>query len=146
MGIRATNIQSTLQSVDIICSKADERLLSTFQYIGEACVREARIKANFKDQTGNLRSSIGYVILMNGKLTDIKGFDPVRGSNNGSNIGETFAKRLAQNSLKNKGCTLIVVAGMNYASHVVARGYDVLDSSELLAKKLVPRLLNQLNL
>lgn len=140
MGVRATNISATLQSIDITCRKATERLIQTFIYVGEACVKEARIKANFKDQTGNLRSSIGYVLMYDGRIVKTSEFDAVQSGNEGSTVGNKFAERLAQKSAKNKGVTLIVVAGMNYASHVVARGYDVLDSSEILAKQLLKRL------
>lgn len=146
MGIRAVNIQSTLTSVDVICRKADEQLLQTFVYVGESCVREARLRANFRDQTGNLRSSIGYVLVLNGKVVSQSDFASVKGGGQGAEVGEKFAKRLATSNLKNTGVTLIVVAGMNYASHVSARGYDVLDSAELLAKKIVPKMLNQLKL
>ena len=43
-----------------------------------------------------------------------------------------------------KGIVLIVVAGMNYARYVEKMGLNVLDSSEMLAKKLVPRMLKDL--
>ena len=42
------------------------------------------------------------------------------------------------------GVVLVVVAGMNYAAHLSDRGYDVLDSAEVLAAKLVPQLLQSL--
>jgi hypothetical protein len=42
------------------------------------------------------------------------------------------------------GIALIVVAGMEYAATVAAKGYNVLDSAELTAQALVPKLLQQL--
>lgn len=146
MGIRAVNLESTLQSIDITCRKATEALISTFAYVGEACVREARLKANFRDQTGNLRSSIGYVLLYDGKVVQNSDFSAVKGGSEGSTIGAEFAKKIGVEKAKNKGVTLIVVAGMNYATHVVARGYDVLDSAEILAKQIVPKMLSKLKI
>jgi len=36
--------------------------ISRLQYIGETFINDARTNGNYLDQTGNLRSSIGYVI------------------------------------------------------------------------------------
>jgi hypothetical protein len=44
-----------------------------------------------------------------------------------------------------KGIVLIVDAGMHYASYVSAKGYDVIDSAELLAQQLVPEILKRLS-
>lgn len=62
----------------------------------------------------------------------------------GSKAGSDFLKSvIAENS---RGIVLIVVAGMNYAKYVEAIGLNVLDSSEILAKKLVPQILRDLGL
>ena len=42
------------------------------------------------------------------------------------------------------GIVLIVVAGMDYAAYVEAKGLNVLDTSEIMAKKLVRRTLKRL--
>lgn len=60
----------------------------------------------------------------------------------GAKEGNDFmSKLISENS---KGIVLIVVAGMNYARYVEKMGLNVLDSSEMLAKKLVPRMLKDL--
>jgi hypothetical protein len=41
-----------------------------FQRIGETFVTNARLQGTYKDHTGNLRSSIGYVILKDGLQVD----------------------------------------------------------------------------
>lgn len=43
-------------------------ILRTFMYIGEACLNKARSTDSYKDQTGNLRSSIGYIITADGRV------------------------------------------------------------------------------
>ena len=43
-----------------------------------------------------------------------------------------------------KGYALIVVAGMHYAQYVESLNYDVLDSAERLAERILPSLLQQL--
>lgn len=96
-------------------------------------------KPNYIDWTENLRASIGYVISVNGKLVDDFGFDL---SQQGGKDGIRYAKDVARQFPE--GIVLIVVAGMNYAAYVSAKGYDVIDSAELLADKLVPQILKQL--
>ena len=69
-------------------------------------------------------------------------FVPISGGTDGSNSGKAFASELARKYPK--GYVLIVVAGMKYAAYVSAKGRDVLDSAELLADQLVPKMLKQL--
>jgi len=66
----------------------------------------------------------------------------VKQGKDGSSKGAAYVKSLARKFPQ--GICLIVVAGMNYASYVSAKGLDVLDSSELLAERLVPQMLKQL--
>ena len=76
----------------------------------------------------------------NGSYTDQ--FGKPDGNNEGRTTGLSYARSLVGKFPK--GIVLIVVAGMNYASYVSAKGYNVLDSSELLADRLVPKMLKQL--
>jgi len=121
-------------------------IIRNLAYVGEQCVNEARsYNGNqYTDQTGNLRSSTGYVIVSDGNIDKIGNFQPIKGGNEGAKEGQVFAKQIA--SQFPKGICLIVVAGMKYAAYVSAKGYNVLDSSELLADKLVPQMLNQLGI
>lgn len=111
-------------------------------YIGERCLNAARKSDSYKDQTGNLRSSIGYVIVVDGKIKYQSNFEVVKKGYEGEKSGSQFVKKIARQFPE--GIVLIVVAGMNYASYVSAKGYDVLESAELLADKLVPDILKKL--
>ena len=110
--------------------------------VGEQVLNAARLTNSYKDQTGNLRSSIGYVVSADGEIVQMSSFDTVKEGREGSRGGKEYAMQLVRDFPH--GIVLIVVAGMNYASYVSAKGYDVLDSSELLADKLVPQMLQQL--
>lgn len=110
--------------------------------VGELVLNAARLTNSYKDQTGNLRSSIGYVVAVDGEIVQMSSFDTVKEGREGSRGGKEYAMQLVRDFPH--GIVLIVVAGMNYASYVSAKGYDVLDSSELLADKLVPQMLQQL--
>ncbi|MBR6250121.1 MAG: hypothetical protein IKR17_02870 [Bacteroidales bacterium] len=119
-------------------------IIRTLCYIGEACVNEARSyhgKA-YLDQTGNLRSSVGYIVVVNGQVVQDGGFVAIKEGQEGTQSGKEYAMKLAAQYPHD--AALFVVAGRNYAKYVVAKGYNVLQSAESLAEKLVPQLLSQL--
>lgn len=123
-----------------------ERVTSALIYnlcaVGEQVLNQARSTNSYKDQTGNLRSSIGYVVAVDGEVVQSSSFEVVKDGADGSRDGKGYALNLVKQF--SEGIVLIVVAGMNYASYVSAKGYDVLDSSEVLADRLVPEILKQL--
>lgn len=114
-----------------------------FNYVGLECVREARMKRKYIDRSGNLRSSTGYCVLYNGSVVHQSGFEAVKPT---AIEGAKEGKKLL-NELMNShsvGIVLIVVAGMDYACYVEAKGLNVLDTSEIKAKKLVKKILKKL--
>ena len=119
-----------------------QAVIYNLQVIGEKCVNEARMKGSYKDQTGNLRSSTGYVLIVDGEIVSESAFDVVKDGQTGSDEGKAFAESLVKDYPT--GIALVVVAGKNYAEYVAARGYDVLDSAELLAEQLVQKLSDDL--
>ncbi|MEI6752351.1 MAG: hypothetical protein WCK78_04215 [Paludibacter sp.] len=117
-------------------------LINTLIYVGKRCVNQARSLNTYMDQTGNLRSSIGFLVLDNGSVVGSSSFPTVKSGSEGKKTGQEFIKSLtAENSV---GLVLIVVAGMNYASYVEAMGLDVLTSAELLAEQIIPEMLRKL--
>lgn len=120
--------------------------VTTLQYIGERCVAEARENGSYQDRTGNLRNSVGYVIVYKGSIISENFAERVNGKVasevSGMEEGQKVAELLAANI--SKGYALIVVAGMHYAQYVESLNYDVLDSAERLAERIVPSLLQQL--
>lgn len=122
---------------------AKEEAITALNYVGLECVKEARQNGKYTDRTGNLRSSIGYAILEDGKPIQKSGFERVKATAaEAQGQSEALITRLA--ATYNTGLVLVVVAGMDYAAYVEARGYNVLNSAETLAKTLVPQMLKQL--
>lgn len=117
-------------------------IIRSLQYVGEQCIAEARSSANFTDRTGNLRSSIGYALIRDGKVVSKSEPNVVKNGEKGASEGKKFIAEVV--SEFPQGIVLVVTAGMRYAKYVTAKGYNVLDSAELLADKLVPQLLSQL--
>ena len=128
--------------IDKAAENARNVIIDTLCEVGRRCVREARDNGSYMAQTGNLRSSIGYVVVVDGQIVRKNVVDLVKNGTEGTKEAEAFLERLA--SEHSSGICLIVVAGMNYASYVEGRGYNVLTSAELLAERLVPQLLEQI--
>ncbi|WP_276359902.1 hypothetical protein [Daejeonella sp. H1SJ63] len=115
----------------------DEAIISRFSYIGETFVKNARENGTYNDITGNLRSSIGYIVLKNGKQKAGGGFEKYSNGSKGQTSGKKFLKEI---SVKfPSGYVLIVVAGMQYAAAVESRGKDVLTGSSIVAKQELKR-------
>ena len=109
----------------------EQRIIWTLAMVGENFVNDARTIRTYKDQTGNLRSSIGYIIARDGNI--------IQENIQGKSEGRAQAKETANEVLRenNKGFVLIVVAGMEYAAAVESKGYDVITGSVPAAKALL---------
>ena len=88
----------------------------------------------FNDQTGNLRSSIGFILLYDGEIVHEDFELSPRGTEKaeGLRVGREKAMEIAKENPE--GWAIITVAGMEYASWVEAKGYDVITGSTLGAQ------------
>lgn len=116
--------------------RINKAILLLLQRIGEAFVKNARSINTYKDQTGNLRNSIGYLIMRDGQqlVDNFRKSATIlskKGSKDGLKEGKELAIAISEelSSKYPKGYILIVVAGMDYAAAVESKGYDVLTSS-----------------
>ena len=129
---------------DKVLAVIEKRQIQRMQYLGEMCVSHARsipASVGYTDRTGNLRSSIGYVVFKDG-IAVHENYSNVNDGSEGVIAGQTLAKKVGA-KYKN-GISLVVTAGMNYALAVEARGRDVLASAEIMAKQELPKMLAQL--
>lgn len=126
--------------------RADMLTIRALSLLGEMCVIEAKDRpqeSSWYDQSGNLRSSIGYVIVRDGKIVTYSEFNQVKQGSDGVKEGKELAKELAKKYTS--GYALIVVAGMNYAELVEAmESKNVLASAELFAKQEMPKMMAKL--
>lgn len=108
-------------------------------YAGEAGLNRARsvspAEGSYNDQTGNLRSSIGYVVFKGGMEVLTAGFLETNGTEKGAK-GKVTGKEFLESIKVNYGggYQVIMVAGMNYSGYVEAN-YDVLTSAEIKARR-----------
>jgi hypothetical protein len=93
-------------------------------------VAEARRLDTYTDRTGNLRSSIGFVIYHDGQKVkesfinkagpEAKEGDGQKGADKGASIANAAAQSWPT------GIVAVIVAGMDYALFVESKGYDVI--------------------
>ncbi|WP_208021520.1 hypothetical protein [Flavicella sediminum] len=119
-----------LNAFDQLNERAEWKALETLRYLGEEFVNKARLLNTYRDRTGNLRASIGYIILKDGVVVE----ENFERSNDGSSKGKEVAAKLSD--LYPSGFVLIGVAGMEYSRYVEAKGYDVISGSEPEASEL----------
>lgn len=119
--------------IEGVVDRLTEAMINTLGYVGETCLTEARLGGNYRDRTGNLRSSIGYVIVVDGKIA----------RETGGNAGRGFARSMVREFPT--GIVLVMATGMNYSSYVAAKGYNVIDSAEAMAERLVPQIMKDLD-
>lgn len=123
MALRWTNKQDLDRDFRIARQEYDRKSIKWLSSLGERVVRYAREHGNYTDRTGNLRNSIGYVVIQNGNI--------VR-ENFGNGIPQQMARTYALEVGRERGgykTYLVWVAGMEYAKYVEASGFDVIESS-----------------
>lgn len=121
-------VQSQVEAMELA-------IINRLIFVGETFVKNARENGTYNDITGNLRSSVAYIVLKDGrKLKDnfeksAKGTDKQKGINEAKSLIDKLKDNFKT------GYTLIVVAGMEYAAAVESKGKDVITGSSLIAKQ-----------
>ena len=144
MGIEAQFTKEDVQErFDAFLGQIQEQQIKALLYLGEKCVAHARSvpkEQGFEDQTGNLRSSIGYAVFVDGVAIH-SFYNEVNGGAIGARAGQELSAKIGE---RTNGVCLVVTAGMNYALYVESRGRDVIASAEQLAERELPRMLEKL--
>lgn len=145
MAIKAAfKLQDKKDYINQQIALAYQALIQTFQYVGESFVRNARLSGNYNDITGNLRSSIGYIILQDGKQLYENFEEGPNGTDKQTGVlqGQLIAEEIAASYPK--GIVLICVAGMDYALYVESTGREVISESAGEASRMLTALLKEL--
>lgn len=134
MAIKFTNKAEVDRTFQEFEDRYNKRAVDMMCRLGEKVVKYAREHGTYTDRTANLRNSIGYMVVQNGRIVQTaftgrtapttEGGD----ANKAHQIGLDYAKEVFSNLSKNK-TYLIWVAGMDYAAAVEAKGYDVITGS-----------------
>lgn len=130
MGLKIEfDIKHFRKEMDQLAAEIDNDVFESLQQAGEDFVTGARnmkkSEGGFGDVTGALRSSIGYAIRRDGVI--------IHGDFKGNSTGVAAAKQAIEEVEKIEGLQLIGVAGMDYASAVESKGFNVITfQSELM--------------
>lgn len=134
MGITVSK-DSIRVSLDQWSDEIEEQIIRILTRVGEEFVKAARemskAQGGFGDVTGNLRSSIGYYLLKDGEIISQR----IYLSNAGTDrkTGVATSRKLVEQMDKFIGYRLVGIAGMNYASYVESKGYNVISIQQELA-------------
>lgn len=141
--VSTTNIRKLNKNINIKISDIVRLAIYQLSYVGEMAVKIARENGNYNDITGNLRSSIGYVVLHNGRPVQSGSTRQYKNGTEGAAASQELLDKLQTKFPW--GVVLVVCAGMQYAAYVEAVHHkDVLTSAELKAKRLADKLLKGL--
>lgn len=127
--IPAFLISDVFKRLDEWVDEKNKKIFETLHYIGVEFVNNARKKGEYRDRTGNLRASIGYLIAYNGKIEEQKFTEHETKIKT-----EKKAKEIAKDI---KGWGLVGMAGMEYAAAVESKGFDVISNSVPIANELL---------
>lgn len=122
--------------------RIEKAIIYALEYMVEDLTNHAKTSAGYEDQTSNLKSSIGGVVLYNGAPVNYTGFVGVDlGVEEGSSYIDTLIKEYSNYS----GFVVILVAGMEYATYVEDyHGLNVLKSSELKMLSALPAMIEKI--
>ena len=136
MGITAKGQNDVLRSMQQEIERNNKKIDTALRYSGEVGVSVARNHGSYTDRTGNLRSSVGYLVHSKGNSDEVAGFT---GTSEGTNEGEKAIREVA--AALSSEHALVMVAGMPYAENVERRGFDVLSQGALEAERTFKELL-----
>lgn len=146
MGVKENfKVEDVRNNLDAFLKEVHQAQVEMMMELGEKCLIEARMNNGYQMQTGALMSSTGYQVYVDGVAVSSR-FDTAGGAQSdaatkGMLAGQELAESIGRET---SGICLVVVAGMNYAAYVEAKGYNVLSSAEHLAERELPRMVAQL--
>ena len=124
----------------------EEAMLPKMIQIGQRAVDIARRKMGgkpYNDDTGNLRSSTGFIVYRDGKEVH-RDFKPSPAGTDKA-TGLTIGQRQAEEEMRGaEGWGIVLVAGMDYASYLERRDYDVITGGSKLVQNWLTQAMNEL--
>jgi len=143
MGLRPLYTRQDVEGVfDGFLDDVQVMEVQTLQYVGEEFINRARSMRTYTDRTGNLRSSIGYILAVDGKVHSENSSGPEA---EGASRGKELAGELLSEEMYGQGIVLIGYAGMDYAGYVESLGYDVITGPASEAMKLLQQIISELS-
>lgn len=138
MTTKTTALSTFLQKA---ASLLQSNCLKVLSKLGDECIAKILDRSgseSWYDQTGNLRSSIGFAVYEKGVVFMQSSFSAVLQGTDGSEVGKKMITDLAKEYAK--VYALVILAGMDYASDVEAKdSRDVLESTRIWAESVIEK-------
>ena len=129
-----SSMEKVTGDVDDFVVFQQDRILLALHYVGVDFMNNAKTNASFHNQSGNLRSSIGYAVILDGKVLD-EDYELTGDGQDGITASKELVRKLAREN--ESGFVLVGMAGMEYAAAVESKGYDVITGSTPMAEELL---------
>lgn len=146
--VTSDSLKKTLDRITKAKETIHDAIVDALADVGEYLTEQIRNGnlSEWLNDTGNLRSSIGYAVGKRGKTVRISDFDVVLDGSEGSQRGKELAEKLVDD-YSSYDYTLILVAGEEYAVYVEAIENKIVLSSGLLyiQKELIGILRERIN-
>lgn len=134
MSIKANfNFNDILKNHQTFLDNVSASLLEAMDQTANEITNLAKNTDTYTDRTNNLRSSIGFVLYKDGQKVGAsfaktgKGDEGngAAGASRGESVAESVAAKYAS------GYVVVLVAGMDYAAYVEAKGFDVITGATM---------------
>ena len=121
MNVRQDSFEGLLAGLASVKEEISNAIVGVFASIGDYVIKGIRNGelGNWNNQTGSLRSSVGFAVCRNGGIVRMSGFETILDGSEGSAKGRALCERLASEYAKYP-YALFVVAGEDYAAYVEA--------------------------
>lgn len=125
--------------------QVEQAFFMALKRVGEEFVSNARQMGAYKDDTGNLRSSIHYLIIKNGQV--LYDTSPSGSGEGAKKAARMIARLTGRLSAKHPNAFILIgVAGMEYAAAVESKGFDVITGAGQIAAESLRKALQRISL
>jgi len=127
----AFSLPLMFSNIDKFVDNKEKELAEGLAFFGEQFVNDARTYGDYEDRTSNLRGSIAYDVVQDGRTL----YSDYSGGDNSGEESKYYAEKAVDDVIMDEGMLtdgkmwLIGVAGMEYASPLESKGWDVITTS-----------------
>lgn len=108
-------------------------------------VRKKMEGVPYQDHTGNLNSSTGFIIYKDGKVVHQDFRESAKGTDKATGLKEGLSLALAE-LRESSGWGVVLMSGMEYASWVESRGFDVLLGATVNLDSILKEAFNEIGM
>lgn len=138
------DISAAIKELQAMKTLAPAMIIQAIEVACIQVIQAARTLDTYKDQTHKLRSSLGYVIFLDGQQV-VSNFQSTGGEKGDEGVNEGQRKAI-EAAKATSGIVAIIIAGADYATYVEAKGFDVLTGSAMQLEELFRAELQNLSL